>query len=187
MNEVVKIHREKVGLTQVELAKKTGLSLRTIQRLENTNRAPKGHTLIVLSEAFELEVTEFQGQFQNLVQNKTSDTLSIKFINLSTLACLGIPFGNIILPFILWNKKRSSKIVDEVGRKIINFQILWSITLCLLLSVSPFINRILFPSIPLILVVLLIAILLNLVVICFTATSISRGNLSFLNLPIRLL
>lgn len=142
---------------------------------------------MVLSKAFDLEATEFQRQFRNLDQNKTSDTLSIKFINLAALACLGIPFGNIILPFILWNKKRGSKIVDEAGRKIINFQLLWSITLCILLSISPFANQFFFPSIPLILVVLALAFLFNFIVIGFTAAAINRNNLSFLNLPIRLL
>lgn len=187
MKNILKYHREKLGATQADLAKKTGLSLRTIQRLETSNKAPKGHTLTVLSSAFGLAAVELQGEFQNINQSKTSDTLSIKFINLSALACLGIPFGNIILPVILWNRKRESKIVDEVGRKIINFQILWSVMLCILLSVSPFINPYLFPSKPLILIVLALAFVLNLIVIGFTAASINRNDLSFLNLPIQLL
>lgn len=187
MNNILKKHREKLGSTQADLAKKTGLSLRTIQRLENRNEVPKGHTLTVLSIAFDLEPVAFQREFKKLNLAKNSDTLSIKFINLSALACLGIPFGNIILPFIIWNKKRGSKVVDEAGRKIINFQILWSIILCLLLSISPFVNEYFLPSVSLIIVVLALAFLLNFIVIGFTAVSINRNNLNFLNLPIRLL
>ena len=45
---IIKNTREKSGFTQAELAKKTGLSLRTIQRLEASNKEPKGHSLKVL-------------------------------------------------------------------------------------------------------------------------------------------
>jgi len=187
LQNILKKEREKLGATQAELAKKTGLSLRTIQRLETSTKAPKGHTLVELSKAFSLTPAALQGQFQDIDQIETSDTLSIKFINLSALACAGFPFGNIIMPIVLWKKKRGSKIVDEVGRKIINFQILWSIMLCLLLSISPFVNLYVLPSQPLILIVLALAFLLNFIVIGFTAASINRNDLSFLNLPIRLL
>lgn len=179
--------REKLGTTQVDLAEKTGLSLRTIQRLETINKASKGNSLIVLSDAFGLTPAELQGQFQNLNQTQRSETLSIKLINLSALACVGIPFGNLIVPIILWNSKRESKVINEVGKKIINFQILWTIMLSILLIVSPFINQFFLPSKPLILIVLVLAFLANLLVITRTAISIQRNDFDFLDLPIRLL
>ena len=43
--------REQKGFTQKTLAEATGLSLRTIQRLEAGNSEPKGHTLTVLAKA----------------------------------------------------------------------------------------------------------------------------------------
>jgi len=138
---IIKQIREKCGYTQIELAKKTGLSLRTIQRLESSNKEPKGHTLTVLSEVFNIEISVLQEKFLSIEQKKKSETTSIRLINLSVLAFLGIPFGNIILPVILWKRKRKSKLVDEFGRRIINFQILWSAILCLLLCIAPFINK----------------------------------------------
>ena len=184
---ILKEQREKIGYTQIDLSEKTGLSLRTIQRLEAGDKAPKGYTLTVLSDVFNIEPTEFQEKFLSLNQAKNSDTLSIKLINLSVLAFFGFPFGNIILPIIMWNKKRQSKLVDEAGRKIINFQIIWSLLLSILLIISPFINNIVFPSVPLILVVLFTALTINLIVVGFTAISLHRNNLDFLNLPIRFL
>jgi transcriptional regulator with XRE-family HTH domain len=103
---------------------KTGLSLRTIQRLESNNTKPKGHSLTALSEVFNMESSAFQVQFKSIEQAKASETTSIRFINLSVLACLCIPFGNIIFPMILWRKNRKPKLVDEIGRRIINFQII---------------------------------------------------------------
>jgi len=184
---IIKQIRVKYGLTQVDLSKKTGLSLRTIQRLDASDKAPKGHTLKVLSKVFNLEPLVFQEKFQSSQENKASDTLSIKYINLSILAFLGIPFGNIILPLLTWRNKRKSKLVDEVGRKIINIQILWSILLCLFLCVSPFLNILTASSFPIILVVLFIAILINIIVVITTAMALQRNNLNFINPPIRFL
>ena len=184
---IIKKLREKLGVTQLDLAEKTGLSLRTIQRLEYNNRAPKGHSLKELAHAFGIEPADLKLQFNDQNQVQSSEVVFIKFINLSALACIGIPFGNIILPIVLWKRKRSSKTIDESGKKIINFQILWTIVLCFLLSVSPFINRFFIPSKPLILIVLAMAFLFNFIVIGYTALSIHRKDFGFLNLPIRLL
>lgn len=184
---ILKNIREKSGYTQHELAKKTGLSLRTIQRLEANNRMPKGYTLKTLSAVFTIEPAVFQEQFISVQQNKDADLISIKAINLSVLALFGLPFGNIILPILLWRKKRQSTVVDKVGRKIINFQIIWTIVLCVLLCVAPFVNLYLLSSTPLILIVLLVALVINIAIVCRTALLLQKNNLDFLNLPITLL
>jgi len=184
---IIKQIREKSGLTQMDLSNKTGLSLRTIQRLDISDKAPKGHTLKVLSEAFNLEPLVFQKKIQSIQENKALDTLSVKYINLSVLAFLGIPFGNIILPLLMWRNKRKSKLVDEAGRKIINIQILWSIILCLFLCLSPFISVVIASSFHLILVVLFVAIIINIIVVIATALALQSNNLNFLNPPIRFL
>ena len=182
---IIKTIREKSGYTQSELAEKTGLSLRTIQRLESNNTKPKGHTLTVLTEVFNMESSVFQDQFKSIEQAKASETTSIRFINLSVLACLGIPFGNIIFPMILWRKNRESKLVDEIGRRIINFQIIWSATLCILLCISPFIGRVFFSNTPIILIVLFVVYAANIVIVCHTAIKLQRHNFDFLNVPLR--
>lgn len=184
---IIKQLRADSGLTQIELSKKTGVSLRTIQRLDSSVKAPKGHTLKVLAEVFKLTPEALQQKFQAIQSNKTVDALAIKYINLSVLAFLGIPFGNIILPFILWRRKRKSKQVDEAGRKIINVQILWSMLLCIFLCVAPFINFIVASSFPFILLVLCFALLINAIVVITTAMAIQRENFNFLNPPIRFL
>ena len=182
---VLKNIRDKKGFTQAEVSKKSGLSLRTIQRLEASNKEPKGHSLKMLSEVFLITPKMLQEEFVFVQQNTKSDTLSIKTINLSVLTVLGIPFGNLIVPLYLWNKKRHIKKVDEVGRKIINFQILWSISLSLLLAVSPFISRKFFSNSPIILIVLFLMYALNVFIVCRTAIKIQHNNLNFLNTPVR--
>jgi len=182
---IIKNIREKFGYTQLELAKKAKLSLRTIQRLESKNKEPKGHTLTVLSEVFNMELSVFQQQFQSIQQIKAFETTSIRLINLSVLSCLVIPFGNIIFPIILWRRYRKSKFVDEIGRRIINFQIIWSIALCILLCISPFISKIFFPSIKLILIVLFVLYVVNIVIVCNTAMKLQHKYFNILNISLR--
>lgn len=42
-------HRKAAGLSQADLAGKTMLSLRTIQRIENDKNRPRGYTIKVLA------------------------------------------------------------------------------------------------------------------------------------------
>jgi transcriptional regulator with XRE-family HTH domain len=182
---IIKNIREKRGYTQSELAKKTGLSLRTIQRLESKNKEPKGHTLTALSVAFNINASALQDQFKSIEHTKESETTSIRLINLSVLSFLGIPFGNIILPLILWRRNRKSKFVDEMGRRIVNFQIMFSVTLSILLCISPFIGRVFFSNTPIILIVLFVAYAINVVIVCNTAIKLQRNNFNILNIPLR--
>ena len=182
---IIKKIREKSGYTQLDLAKKTNLSLRTIQRLESSNKQPKGHTLSVLSDVFDIKPSELQDQFKNIQRTKKSEITSIRLINLSILSFIGIPLGNIILPLILWRKNRKSKLVDEIGRRIINFQIIWWIILSLLLIISPFISAKFFSNTQIILYVLFVGYAFNIVVVCIVAMKLKRHNFNFLNISLR--
>lgn len=183
---IIKNIREKSGFTQAELAKKTGLSLRTIQRLEASNKEPKGHSLKVLSIAFNMKPVFLQNQFISNEFTKESEITAIKFINLSILTFLGIPFGNIIFPLILWRKKHTSEFVNEIGKRIVNFQIIWSILLCFLLCISPFISRKFFSNSPIILYVLFAMYAFNVLIVFYTARKLQRNIFDFLNTPLQL-
>jgi len=183
---IIKKIREQLGYTQAALAKDTGLSLRTIQRLEASNKEPRGHTLKVLSESFDMQPSTLLEQFQPIEESQTVETSSIQFINLSILSFIGIPFGNLIFPLLLWRRKRQSKLVDEVGRRIINFQIIWWVITAILLSISPFLSSKFFANSQIIFHVLFITYAINIFVVCITARKLKEDNYDFLNLPLRL-
>ncbi len=182
---IIKNIREQHGYTQDELANKSGLSLRTIQRLESSNKEPKGHTLQVISAIFKMEPSVLQQEFKIVAHIKKSETTAIRFINLAVLTFLGIPFGNLIIPILLWRKNRTSRFVDEIGKRIINFQIIWSAMLCILMILSPFISRLFLSNSPIILRVLFAAYAFNIGIVCYTAMKLQRDNFDFLNVPIR--
>ncbi|MEM8890702.1 MAG: helix-turn-helix domain-containing protein, partial [Bacteroidota bacterium] len=136
----IKSLREKQGLTQQMLSDKSGLSLRTIQRLEKENKAPKGHSLQALAESFEFSTTEFKGLFSKTKQSSNSPKQILSLINLSGLCFFILPISNILVPLFIWRKNKDISEVDEVGRKILNYQIIWTLCLFLSLSLAPFIN-----------------------------------------------
>jgi len=114
--------RNKKGLSQEELAEKTGLSLRTIQRIENGKSAPRGDTLRRLSIALQVspdELIDWQVQ---------EDKNVITMLNLSQLSFLAFPLLSVIVPLTIWIlKKDHIRNVDSVGKSILNFQLSWTI------------------------------------------------------------
>lgn len=134
MSELKKI-REKQNLTQEELAEKTGLSVRTIQRIEAGTK-PKGYTLKTL--AVNLNISEKDLLISNtLAEEKTtkesiiipeeSDTANntlIKIINLSSLPLSWFPVANFLPPLIIM---LATKQKSEIAKQIISLQIFLAI------------------------------------------------------------
>lgn len=124
MSELKKI-REKQNLTQEELAEKSGLSVRTIQRIE-AGTEPKGYTLKTLASS--LNVSESELLMPNIkeviiveepipeTENNPSENIGlIKIINLSSLPFAWFPIANFLPPlFIMLIKKEKSTIVKQI-------------------------------------------------------------------------
>lgn len=182
----IKSKREELGFTQQTLSEVTGLSLRTIQRLEAGNKEPKGHSLNVLAKAFGMSSADLKSSFHPTETAEKDEQLSISFINLSALGFLFLPLGNILFPYLVWKRKRSFPTVDEAGRRVLNFQIIWTAIFFLSLIIAPFLDNGQFPF-QLILMVLFFMMALNVIVIFYTAFLIQKGRDDFLNLPIRLI
>lgn len=119
--------RTRKGLSQEELSKSCGLSLRTIQRIENGETEPRGDTLKRLS--FALNVTP-----DDLIDwAEHEDSRFLALLNLSAFSYIAFPILGIIIPLAIWVlKKDKIKYLDDTGRKLVNFQISWSICLFLI-------------------------------------------------------
>ncbi|WEK70521.1 MAG: helix-turn-helix domain-containing protein [Candidatus Chryseobacterium colombiense] len=129
MNKLLAI-REQLNLTQQELSEKTGVSVRTIQRIES-GTVPKGYTLKALCNALEINEVELL-ENKRIEEDDNNQHQWAKIINLSSLLFTFIPPLNILIPvFILFFKKQN----NELTRKIISIQILWTIIAVLLFIV----------------------------------------------------
>ncbi len=120
-SKVVQFRKLK-NLSQEALADKSGLNLRTVQRIEKGDTVPRGDTIRRLCKA--LEITQ-----EELVEwQQVADRGYLTALNLSALTFLIIPLLGIIVPLILWIYKKDKVLhAREIGRKLINFQITWNI------------------------------------------------------------
>ncbi len=179
MEKKIALYRKKLGYTQSELAEKSGLSLRTVQRMENGSM-PSGYTLKSLARALEVEP-------EDLIQNNPEDDFQqVKIVNISALSFILIPFGNIILPCILIYKS-SQKSTKVIGIKIVDVQIVWTLTAAIVLAICPYLQLKFSIQMPLILIALLILALLNVYIIIRNSISLSSNGILGIQLNVSIL
>ena len=179
MKSIVQHLREEKNLTQTELAEKSGLSLRTIQRIEAGN-IPKGFTLKALAIFFETEPLKLIPSEENIKLDRA------KLINFSSLFGLVIPFGGVIFPLILTYKTNDQK-NKELGKSIVSVQILIAVALAVSQIASPFIKKGLSLDFPLFIFPLLLIICLKLLVVIINGISLNTKNDLHKNLKINYL
>lgn len=132
--ELIRQLRLKKGITQEELASRTEISVRTIQRIESCEVDPRAFTLQSIAAALEVDFEVLAGTetFTQVTNQKESRWLPL--LHLSGLLLLIIP------PILIWIWKRDE--IENIRKHafdVINFQL--SMTLYLLpfafLSVYP--------------------------------------------------
>lgn len=168
MKNKIQVLRESKGLTQTELSEKSGLSLRTIQRMEAGN-LPKGFTLKAIAKALETKPEEL------LIFQEITNINRAKLINLSVLSGLVIPFSGIILPLILTYKTKDT-FNKELGNSIVSIQIILTATLSVFMIVCPFIQKSFSVKFPLFLIPLILFICLKLLVVLINGNSLNQKN-----------
>jgi len=120
----IKELRNKKGMSQEILAEESGLSLRTIQRIEKGESNPTGDSLKRLSNALNVNPDEL------IDWTIKEDKKYLIFLNLSALTFLFFPMLGILVPFILWTSRKDKiKNINKLGRDLINFEITWTILL----------------------------------------------------------
>lgn len=142
MKNKVKFLREQRNLTQTELAEKSGLSLRTVQRIESGSPL-KGFTLNAIAATLACEPRNL---FENDADRTTVDRA--KLINLSALSGLVVPFAGVIFPMILTYRTKDA-LNKELGKGIVGVQLVLALLLGLLMVVSPFLQLALSTRFPL--------------------------------------
>lgn len=120
LGEKLKTLRLKNGFSQDELAESAGVSLRTVQRIENAEAVPRMDTVKRLFQIFGMSPEEV------LDWSQTEDKGYLIGMNMSGLAFLLLPILGVILPLVLWmSRKDKVKGVAALGREIVNFQLTW--------------------------------------------------------------
>lgn len=178
MPELKKI-RELKNLTQEELAEKSGLSVRTIQRIE-AGVQPKGYTLKMLALSLDvperdLRIPEIQFQQETEVEEipeipekeKPINFTLVKLINLSSIPLAWFPVANVLPPLLimLFTKEKS-----PIVKQIISLQVF----LAIISPVVFMITALFKPGHSVVLAVMILLVLINIYIILRNAYHIDR-------------
>ncbi|MFD0931795.1 DUF4870 domain-containing protein [Psychroflexus salinarum] len=127
----IKDLRTRKGFSQEQLSEESRLSLRTIQRIEKGESIPRGDTLIKLTQALGVTPDDV------LEWTEAEDKGYLTLMNLSALSVFIQPFLGIIIPTVMWILKREKiKWVEGTGKKLISFQITWTLTLFIVVIIA---------------------------------------------------
>jgi len=167
MMSKLQLLREKLHLTQEEVAQRSGISVRTIQRIE-AGQVPKGYTLRSLAQTLgvdesDLSSPDTKGESENL--------LWVKVINLSSLPFSVIPPLNVLVPIaiMLFKKQNSYKI-----RQLISIQIISTLIAVVLMLIVFILNDWLAVESNVKLLIPLFWILANVIVILRNAIALNK-------------
>lgn len=125
------------GFTQESLAEVSNMSIRTIQRIEKGNSYGSPYTLQSLTRALGIDNAALLSDDYSL-EELADDNRGVKLLNLSSISMLIIPFGNLLIPVILYlfgvSKGQGVKVIRD---KIFSFQIIYSlITIVMMVVLS---------------------------------------------------
>ncbi len=122
IGERLKYQRKIKGYSQEELAHRTNVTVRTIQRIEKEEVKPHLNTIKLLAVALEIEVDELV-----VLSDPKEETVKKKWLLLmhaTPLVGLFLPLLNVLIPLFLWiHKREDNPIYNEHGIKVVNFQI----------------------------------------------------------------
>ncbi|HMI03227.1 MAG TPA: helix-turn-helix domain-containing protein [Pedobacter sp.] len=123
----IKDLRVRKGLSQEKLAEAAQINLRTIQRIEGGETEPRGDTLKRIANALDVTPDEL------IDWTEREDKGFLAFLNISALSFIAFPLLGIIVPLAIWIlKKDKISHTNEIGKRLLNFQISW----CLILFLS---------------------------------------------------
>lgn len=115
----IKVIRLKKGLTQGELADKTGITVRTIQRIEQGKVNPRNYSIKVIAAALNVGCEDLSDAADvSILENTKGRRLWLALVHFSGLFLLLLP------TIIIWAYKRDE--IDgmkEAGAMAINFQL----------------------------------------------------------------
>ncbi len=178
MKNSLKGHRKLKNLTQEELSKSSGISIRTIQRIEKGLSSGGSHTLKTLARTLSIESTDIlkDESIPRLLDKNNIRTL--KLMNFSVLTMFIIPFGNIIFPAIIYLNNNGDEKIKTIGKKILNFQILSMLILpFVLIILFLFIGRGYASGLPITLISAYLTYgLVNIIITIHTSIQINEGK-----------
>ncbi|WP_223650679.1 helix-turn-helix domain-containing protein [Hymenobacter psoromatis] len=135
--EKIVAHRQRLGLSQENLAEASNLSLRTVQRIEKNETLPRGFTLQALAAALQLSVEDLTAASSQVAAVEPAPVGVVDapeevsaYVALMYLSCFSyvfLPGANIVLPLWLRYRKRHNLEIQKAGSQLLNFELVWTL------------------------------------------------------------
>ncbi len=116
--------RKSKSITQEELSEMTGLSVRTIQRIETGEVNPRAYSLRQLASALGFEINSLPSQVSSSNTTPSHQTLALRVAQWSFGLAFLAPF-NIFIHLLIRYRYRSQLQSNPLALRIISFQVLW--------------------------------------------------------------
>jgi XRE family transcriptional regulator, regulator of sulfur utilization len=134
--------RKSKGLTQEELAGRTGLTVRTIQRIESGESVPRSYTLKAIAQALDTPFESFtlkEAATGGVTEDPQAARDALQLLNLSSFFYIIIPYVHFLVPMNMLKKNKDlSPAMVVFARKLIRQQVYWVIAtlLAMLLTLA---------------------------------------------------
>lgn len=172
--------RQKSNLTQEELSGRSGVSVRTIQRIE-AGASPKGYTLKALAKALGAPEDDLLEKEEVVTLEQTT---WLKWINIAALPFMILPPLNVIAPLLLMF---AVKQFTPLTKKILTIQIVWSLLAGVLIVIVLILNDMFHVRSNYMKLVPVVWLLVNAFIILVNAAAITRNNTLRIQLKFSLL
>lgn len=135
MKKTLKEYRKIKNLSQQDLSDVSGVSVRTIQRIEKNLSQGSPFILKSLCKALNIDASHLDLEplaDEEVLQvdpipTEKSPSSKLNLINLSALSVIIFPFLNLIFPIFLYVRFKKQEKNKVAALKILSFQILWTL------------------------------------------------------------
>jgi transcriptional regulator with XRE-family HTH domain len=152
LKKTLKEHRLAKHMSQQDLADHSGISLRTVQRIEKKESAGSPYVMRALCKALGIETdsilqrADYDEHKELQADIVEADPLNkyLKYINASSLSVLLFPFLNLVVvtgTYLILKKRFVIPNDRTTAQKILSLQILWSVTTLIMLILTPLIDH----------------------------------------------
>jgi len=130
--------RDERKMSQEELSEASGISVRTIQRIEKGEVTPRPYTTRKLLETLNVSLEEFNSDFHNNSSSTTEENTKLNRFIISNFLIFLLPVVFLIFLFIIWKRGTWSNASNLICKKVLSFQIVWVVLSVAITLLTPF-------------------------------------------------
>ncbi len=133
--------RDAQKMSQEELSEASGISTRTIQRVEKGEVSPRPYTARKLLEALNTSLEALNANTYSSANTPLEESTSLNRFILSNFLIFLLPIVSLIFLVAIWKKRKWSNTANFICKKILSFQVIWTILSTVVLLLTLFFIR----------------------------------------------